>query len=417
MRLSVLQFVGVTLVSLLLSSASAATVKRQSDVSDGLPTKVIAGLNGTAARSWYCFVQTSHDDQFCGGQLIAPDVVLTAAHCVFDDKTTLLKDASQFTVYCGLNDRSKSVLNTWPDKFNVTAVRPYPLYKGYETGGDLAMLKLDHATTTLKPIKLNTDLNVPADGQATNLIGFGQTALPKGTNFPDTLQYVAQPAFTDRKACAAAEGSDEIVSNQMCFGTASPSTNTTNTNPAQCYGDSGGPYFINDFEKAVLVAVVSWGVDCAQTTPGSYSIAELVAPYRAWIQQVLYEFAGVPACPALPLPPMAVPVGCDDVLFGGQCQLSCTSMQRTATCFCNNGRWTCEKLVCMPKKACHPWGCTCAGLAKKWLKTTFKEQPFETVFWQTYCQGNLKSVPFPSYGKPQKGHYRKPYPALPMPTY
>ena len=33
------------------------------------------------------------------------------------------------------------------------------------------MFKLDHATTTLKPIKVNTDLNVPANGQMTSVIG------------------------------------------------------------------------------------------------------------------------------------------------------------------------------------------------------------------------------------------------------
>ena len=50
---------------------------------------MIAG-NVTEAREWFCGIaRPGVDGVFCGAQLIAPDVLLTAAHCMFDDEGNL----------------------------------------------------------------------------------------------------------------------------------------------------------------------------------------------------------------------------------------------------------------------------------------------------------------------------------------
>ena len=50
-----------------------------------------------------------------------------------------------------------------------------------------------------------------------------------------------------------------------------------------CYGDSGGPFTLEEEERTVLIGVVSWGLECARPQwPGVYS---RVASVLDWVRQ------------------------------------------------------------------------------------------------------------------------------------
>ena len=178
---------------------------------------------------------------FCGGSVIAPQVVMTAAHCVPDEL------ADGLSVSVGSSDYTDGT------EIPVTAVDVHPAYLAGDDSADVAVLHLASAAP-VAPIALagpgDDDLEAP--GAPAIVAGWGsQTPFVGQVPALDTqLHEVALEVVADDDPSCGTSSPD----NQVC---------ASDFLEDSCQGDSGGPLFADTAGGEVQIGVVSSGFGCA----------------------------------------------------------------------------------------------------------------------------------------------------------
>jgi secreted trypsin-like serine protease len=243
----------------------------------GVSTKIVGGTavpNGKykfqAALLAQSFGTNDYQRQYCGGSLITPFEVLTAAHCVefVGDEPGQLP-ISDLRVVVG-----RTVLtSTQGQKRRVAAISIHPRWDPTTFSFDAAVVHLASPINGIRPIMLVTPgvdaLERP--GTLATVTGWGNTIQQPagpgggGVNFPDRMRE-AQVPITSRAECATAYASAglSITATMLCAG---------RTNLDTCQGDSGGPLFFKATGGGFIQAgITSWGIGCGATGfPGVYT--------------------------------------------------------------------------------------------------------------------------------------------------
>jgi secreted trypsin-like serine protease len=220
--------------------------------------------------------------QVCGGTLIAPSVILTAAHC--NDYIDV--------VMLGLHNLSM-IEDTPYEIYNITSDQKvmYPFYNNLTNDGDFLLLFLD-TPSMYTPITLNSNPVVPIRDALLTVIGWGTQETGYTSDVPEETVVETRSNFW---CYIAYQGANVILE---VFGLSRYAI-TENTICAEggskddsCQGDSGGPLIIKGENAStdVLVGVVSWGFGCATPVsvilPGVYS---RVSSAISWLDEQILE--------------------------------------------------------------------------------------------------------------------------------
>merc|ERR1712226_44311 len=253
-----------------------------------LDPKDVGGSNADPGGYPFMVMVGSNGQLSCGGSLVAPNVVLCAAHCA---------SAAQ-QVYIGRHNIGVSN-EVGAETFNVIEVVPHPSYNPSTINNDYMMLKLS-GNSQYTPIALDDGTLSPSftGGEDLQLIGWGRTS--GGGPISTILQEVELDYLTNAQ-CAQTWG-NFITDKMLCVNRSGKST---------CNGDSGGPLFVYDPTGAtppVQVGVVSWGSSQCIGTPSVFArVSEEIAWINSYID--LWSGGGGGGPNPTPTPPSPTPPG------------------------------------------------------------------------------------------------------------
>lgn len=253
-----LRIVRLVLLCLCLVEVSGAELKR-----------IIDGDTAEFGRYSYMvgLFKTGDVLPSCGGSLVAPNLVLSAGHCIGPTKVV--------RALVGCYDLTKDEEGC--EEFSISEETLHPQFTvatdGYPVN-DVAILRLNGsaqnapvATLPSASVSLELDQNLTILGWGAFIAGGQGTTLLQETevNYISNTECstIFSPLFgnasiQDNMLCASARGKDA------------------------CKGDSGGPVVIKceDSRADVQVGIISWGISCASPRyPGVYARIAALLPF------------------------------------------------------------------------------------------------------------------------------------------
>lgn len=211
--------------------------------------RIIGGSDPTESYPWMVGIYNSQEI-FCGGSLIDPYWVLTAAHCL-DGIDPIFHNLEITTNQIKLNDFNNI------EKIKVKRFIQHPLWdtNNLHSYYDIALLELEQPSNQ-KPISMLSTSNNFSKGR---VLGFGTTNVKNKSAISD-LKQVDLPIISNQLCQAAYQGIYNLIDSQICAGFPEGQQDS-------CFGDSGSPLIVFENDQWKQLGIVSFGgkngVDCA----------------------------------------------------------------------------------------------------------------------------------------------------------
>ncbi|XP_013421764.1 tryptase-2 [Lingula anatina] len=221
-------------------------------------------------------MSSTHD---CGATIIAPQWVVTAAHCV----DSIYDDADDYQLVFGDHNQDQS-----SGREVIARVSRIIKHEQYQSDGpgfpnDIALLKLSQPvqfTRYIQPACLPTVNTVFTPSDECWILGWGET---KGTGESNVLRELRLD-ITPNTNCSAMwskypHSGPRVWPFHICVGVGGNGT---------CNGDSGGPLMCKKGNQWMTVGVSSWAMrDCV--TPGFPAVYSRITSYLPWIRHIIQQ--------------------------------------------------------------------------------------------------------------------------------
>jgi secreted trypsin-like serine protease len=239
---------GLALAATAMAVAGVLTAPAAS--ADDPSTRIVGGTPTTTDEHPFVVQITDASGfQFCGGTLVTPTKVVTAAHCMEGSAASDIAVVGGRTNLSGTDGTVAGASDIWVN----------PDYDSAAITGDVAVITLAEELP-YEPLEYvaSTDTDIYAAGATATILGWGTTS--SGGSSSDELLMAEVPTVSDAD-CSGAYGSSYVASDMVCAGLPEGGVDT-------CQGDSGGPFVID----GKLAGITSWGQGCAEAGfPGIYS--------------------------------------------------------------------------------------------------------------------------------------------------
>ncbi|XP_055618626.1 serine protease persephone-like isoform X2 [Toxorhynchites rutilus septentrionalis] len=218
----------------------------------------------------------------CGSSLISERYLLTAAHCVKEQKPQLARFGVVHLFEVNPQEPPVDI------GFKNSII--HPNYTSRPLRNDIALLELDRSITEpfIHPACLYTNLTDPEPHVILSIEGWGSTDPNDFDSSPILLK--ANVTTLDREGCNSTLVQDKsrrslgpLQNEQLC----ALGRNLRNETVGDtCVGDSGGPLELILGHRRYLVGVTSSGRLCGSTWPGVYT---RISRYIDWVESIVWK--------------------------------------------------------------------------------------------------------------------------------
>lgn len=233
---------------------------------------------------WQALVIVEPDNRLCGGAIIDPGWLVTAAHCVVGFQ------GDQIDAHVGITSLSE---RNSTNRVQIAEVIVHPSWDEQNFRNDIALLRLAAplpATLRTRPISLPVGLDAatwPPAGTPALISGWGATEFggqPSNQLRQAQLSVLGDPG----EGVCGRYGTSFDVGVEICAGSPSGGVDS-------CQGDSGSPLVIDVAGTPRLAGLTSVGFECGRVEyPGIYT---RVTSFVPWLQGYVPESVSAPSVP------------------------------------------------------------------------------------------------------------------------